>query len=278
VSLLDQGVNTFSGPMMVANNGKDFYVVYSISNLESNSTVGGGGLPPYGGVRGIVVAHSADAGKTWTNKYAVVAKTDPTDTSKEESTGTMFPWGFLDPAGNIYIVYGSTRDALGTDHYGYYYVYSTNKGKTWSTPRRIDGLKPGAGSVVFNTGAAVNKGVIDVGWLQKDTSGIGETSGVWSPWFAQISAANTTHPHIVRQKLTSLPNHKGGVCIQGILCGIAPGSGDRSLLDFFELAVNPKTHLAGIVYADNGGFRPGEGKNQGEVVFAAQTKQPKLAK
>src|SRR3954463_13237641 len=30
-SLLDQGINTFSGPMLVDNNTKDFYVVYSIS-------------------------------------------------------------------------------------------------------------------------------------------------------------------------------------------------------------------------------------------------------
>ena len=42
-----------------------------------------------------------------------------------------------------------------------------------------------------------------------------------------------------------------------------------------ELAVNPTTHMAGIVYADNGGARPGEGT--GEVVFAQQTLQPHTA-
>ena len=56
---------------------------------------------------------------------------------------------------------------------------------------------------------------------------------------------------------------------------INPGSRDRSLLDFMELAVNPVTHMAGVVYADNGGFRPGEGK--GEVVFAQQSLQPRIA-
>ena len=277
-SLADQQVNTFSGPMLVDNNGKDFYVVYSISNFESNTSPNGGGLPPFGGVRGIVVAHSGDAGATWSNGYAVVAKPNPADPSQEESTGTMFPWGFLDSAGNVYVVYGSTRDAIGTDHYGFYYVYSTDKGATWSAPKRIDGMNPGQGSIVFNTGGAVSPGLIDVAWLQKDTSGLGEETGTWSPWFAQISAADTSHPTIARQRLTTLPNHKGGVCIQGTVCLVPaePGSHDRSLLDFMELAVNPVTHLAGVVYADNGGFRPGEGK--GEVVFAQQTDQPKIAR
>ena len=279
-SILDQGINTFSGPMLVDNNGQDFYTVYSISNFESNVSPSGGGIPPFGAVRGIIVAHSADAGKTWTNKYAVVAKNN-TDPSKEESTGTMFPWGFLDQAGNVYIVFGSTRDAGGgTDHYGFYYVYSSDKGAHWSTPKRIDGLPAGQGSIVFNTGAAVSPGVIDVAWLQKDTSAIGTASGVWYPWFAQITGANTATPTITKQKMTSLANHKDGVCILGTICllpaPINPGSRDRSLLDFMELAVNPVTHLAGIVYADNGGFRPGEGK--GEVVFAQQTLQPRIAK
>jgi hypothetical protein len=278
-SILDQGINTFSGPMLVDDNGKDLYVVYSISNFESNVSPNGGGIPPFGAVRGIVVAHSADGGATWTNNYAVVAKNSP-DPSTEESTGTMFPWGFLDPAGNVYVVFGSTRDAGGgTDHYGFYYVYSTDKGAHWSTPRRIDGLPAGQGSIVFNTGAAVSPGLIDVAWLQKDTSAIGAASGVWYPWFAQISAANTGHPTITRQKITTLPNHKNGVCILGTICllpaPVNPGSRDRSLLDFMELAVNPKTHLAGVVYADNGGYRPGEGA--GEVVFAQQSRQPRIA-
>jgi LPXTG-motif cell wall-anchored protein len=280
VSIADQGVNTFSGPMLVDKNDKDFYVVYSVSNADSNASPNGGGIPPFGAVRGLVVAHSADAGQTWSNKYAVVAKPNPSDPSKEDSVGTMFPWGFLDPAGNVYIVFGSTRDAGGgTDHYGFYYVFSGDKGKTWSKPKRIDGLPDGKGSIVFNTGAAVRPGVIDVAWLQKDSSAIGKEEGVWNPWFAQITSADTAHPHITRQQVTTLPNHKDGVCILGTICllpqPVNPGTDDRSLLDFIELSVNPKTGLAGMVYADNGGFRPGQG-DRGEVVFAQQTVQPKI--
>jgi hypothetical protein len=277
--LIDEGINTFSGPMLIDNNAKDFYVVYSISNTESNLSPNGGGIPPFGAVRGIVVAHSKDAGATWTNKYAVVAKPNPSDPSKEDSVGTMFPWGFLDQAGTVYVVFGSTKDnGGGTDHYGFYYVYSTDKGAHWSKAKRIDGLPEGKGSIVFNTGAAVSPGVIDVAWLQKDTSAIGTESGVWHPWFAQITDADSGHPQITRQRVTTVPNHRDGVCILGTICLLpAPvnqGSDDRSLLDFMELSVNPKTHMAGIVFADNGKFAPRSGP---EVVYAAQTVQPKTA-
>jgi hypothetical protein len=81
----------------------------------------------------------------------------------------------------------------------------------------------------------------------------------------------------VQQAVTTIPNHKGGICLQGILCGVAPGSADRSLADFFELAVNPTTGLAGIAYADNNRLQlppDRSGNPQGEVVFAAQTLTP----
>jgi hypothetical protein len=76
--------------------------------------------------------------------------------------------------------------------------------------------------------------------------------------------------------MTDAANHIGGVCIQGILCGIGPGSSDRSLADFFELTVNPVTGMAEVAYAQNAHDRAGE-NGKGEVVFAKQTVQPPLS-
>jgi hypothetical protein len=277
VSVFDQGVNTYSGPMLIDNNNRDMYVVYSISDATSNTSTTQG-VPPYGPVRSIAVAHSSDGGTTWTNRYAVVSPQSANNPAGEASNGTMFPWGFIDQAGTVYIVYDSTISLPGTDHYGYYYTYSKDKGATWSTPYRIDDPRiDGQGSVVFNTGAAVKPGVIDVAWLQKDLGSLGTNDGEWYPYFAQIEGADTATPHLVgRQKMSDTANHLGGVCIQGILCGIAPGSDDRSLADFFELAVNPKTGMAEVAYAQNAHNRPGEA-GRGEVVFAKQTAQPPLS-
>jgi hypothetical protein len=266
--VLDQGVNTFSGPMIVDPNGKDYYVVYSISDLQSNLDPSQG-VPPYGPTRGVVVAHSGDAGKTWTNQYAVVPK--GAGTTDESTEGAIFPWGFADQRGTVYVVFDSTRDG-GGEHYHQYYTYSRDHGTHWSAPRRLDlGLPVGKGASVYATGAAVKPGVIDVAWYQSDNGAPSDDASIWRPHFAQVTGADTSRPRIASQAVTSIPNHKGGICLQGILCGIGPGSSDRSLLDFFELAVNPRTGLAAIAYADN--YRLGGGK--GEVVFAQQTAVPR---
>jgi hypothetical protein len=270
-SFVDQGVNTFSGPMLVANNGTDLYVVYSISTLESNISPTDG-VPPFGPTRGVIVSHSADGGTTWTSTYAAQATPNPTAPASENTEGAIFPWGTLDSAGNVYVVYNATDGTDGT-HFHQYYKYSTDKGATWSAPVRLDTSIPlTAGSSIYATGAAGAAGVLDVAWYQTDTGipSTTNTTDVWTPHFAQVTGANTASPQIAEQAVTTLPNHKAGICLQGILCGIGPGSSDRSVLDFFELAINPVTGMVEIAYADNAG-RNGV---TGEVVFAKQTAGP----
>lgn len=269
-SFYDQGVNTFSGPMLADPNGKDLYVVYSISNLESNidPTVG---VPPFGPVRGLVVAHSGDGGKTWTNTYADVAQPDPTQPANETTENSLFPWGTIDRAGNVYVMFSSTRGTDGT-RFHMYYTVSTDKGKTWKKPVKLDDLPFDKGSSIYATGMGGADGVLDVAWYQTDDGKPSDDNSTWDVHFAQVVGATTPNPQFVEQAVTTIPNHKGGICLQGILCGIGPGSSDRSLLDYIELAINPKTGLAAITYADNNRLGVDTQQNKiGEVVYAAQT-------
>ena len=261
-SLLDQGVNTFSGPMLVDPDGQHYYVVYSISDAQSNANPTQG-VPPFGPVRALVVARSSDGGATWTNTLADVAQISGTSESMEN---TLFPWGFIDSAGTVYVVFDSTRDGAPGDHFHQYYVYSKDHGATWSAPVKVDALGLPDGAAAYATGAAVSPGVIDIAWYQSDNGTPSDDTSVWTPYFAQVTGADTAHPAVKLQAVTSHPNHRGGICLQGILCGLGPGSSDRSLADFFMLAVNPVTHLAEIAYADNASF----GTGKGEVVVAHQ--------
>ncbi|HET6816220.1 MAG TPA: sialidase family protein [Mycobacteriales bacterium] len=271
-SLVDEGGNTFSGPILIDpsdQSGKTMYVVYSISDAQSNLNPNDG-VPPYGPTRGVIVATTRDGGTTWSSHYAVAAPPNP-DGSQEETNGAIFPWGSIDKAGTIYVVYNSTRGETG-DHFHQYYVYSKDHGVHWSKPVKLDKLAHGHGAAIYATSDSGRKGQLAVAWYQTDNGTPSSTAPTttWTPHVALITAADTSRPKIVEQPLSKLPNHKGGICLQGILCGIGPGSSDRSLLDYFQVVFNPKTGKLGIAYADNGGFRPNEGR--GEVVFARQTR------
>ena len=274
-SLIDEGGNTFSGPLLVDPSDRSsqrLYVIYSISDAQSNLNPGDA-VPPYGPTRGVVVAYSSDGGATWTSHYAVHAPQNPNGAS-EPTEGAIFPWGSVDADGTVYVVYNST-DGQVADHFHQYYVYSKDHGASWSKPIRLDTLGNNKGAAIYANSDAAGHGLLDVVWYQTDngTPSSTDKSVLWTPHFAQVTGASSGHPHVVQQALSKVPNHRGGICLQGILCGIGPGSSDRSLLDYFQVSINPKTGLAGIAYADNAGLRPGGVK--GEVVFARQTKVPR---
>jgi hypothetical protein len=273
-SLVDEGGNTFSGPILVDpsdQSGKTMYVIYSISDAQSNLNPNDG-VPPYGPTRGVIVATTRDGGATWSSHYAVVAPPQA-DGSQEEADGAIFPWGSIDKAGTLYVVYNSTRGETG-DHFHQYYVFSKDHGSHWSKPVKLDKLAHGHGAAIYATSDAGKKGQLAVAYYETGNGTPSSTSSsvTWTPHIALVSGADSAHPHIVEQKLSKLPNHKGGICLEGILCGVGPGSSDRSLLDYFQVGFNPRTGMLGIAYADNGGFRKNEGR--GEVVFARQTIQP----
>jgi hypothetical protein len=212
-----------------------------------------------------------------------VVSTPKPDPSTENNTGVLFPWGTIDRAGNVYLVYNAST-AAGGDHYRQYYVWSSDHGKTWSKPIRLDTLPGSAkGAAVYATGAAGAPGVLDVAWYQTENGAPSDDKSVWHVEFTQVRGANTAHPQITTPVQIGAPNHKGGICLQGILCGVAPGSGDRSLLDFFQLEINPQTGMAEIAYAANLGLGVDKSNGvvsgnvqhlttpRGQVVFARQT-------
>lgn len=254
-SLVDQGVNTFSGPMLVSPDGKDLYVIYSISDAQSNVV---DGTPPFGHSKGIIVAHKGPEDGSFSNKYAVTSATN-------EGNGAIFSWGTVDAAGNVYVLYNSDKGSKG--HFHTYYVYSTDKAKTWSAPIKVDTDPLDTGVHIYATGAAGAPGVLDMAWYEapKATSAA-DNSAAWHVQFAQIRNATTSKPQITTARMSDDDIHHGNICLNGLLCVLG---GDRSLADFFELVIGPDG-MAQVAYADNFEARTGKG----EVVWAKQTSGP----
>ncbi len=266
-SLVDQGGNTFSGPMLVSPDGRDSYVVYSISDLGSNVKTS---TPPYGPTRGIIVAHKSAEQTAYTNKYAVTSTAGAVN-------GAIFPWGTIDKAGTVYLLFNSDAGAPG--HFHTYYKYSKDHAATWSAPIKVDDAPLTSGVQIYSTGQAGAPGVLDMAWYGTDNgASAADKLGKWRVHFAQIRNASSSHPQFTRAVVSPGIIHQGDICLNGLLC---TAGGDRSLLDFFELAIG-KDGMAYIAYASNAvyGSHPSTSltapvthavSHTGRVVFAKQT-------
>ena len=253
-SIIDQGVNTFSGPMVISPDGRDYYVAYALSNAQSNAT--STNPPGFGHPKGIVVAHKGPESTTFTNKYAVVS-------TGNETNSADFPWLTIDKKGNLYVVYASDIGSPG--HYHMYYEYSTNKAATWSKPIQIDGDALAQGVHIYPAGMGGADGVLDVAWYETNAASADDKTAFWHAEFAQIRGAHTK-PTIARAQLSDDAIHHADICLNGTLCALG---GNRKLLDFFELAIGPDG-LAQVAYADD--YEAVSGK--GEVVWAKQKSGP----
>jgi hypothetical protein len=222
------------GGIAVDPTGGQVYVTYSKQN--------GSGL---GGAVGVAV--STDSGLTWTN----------TSIPGTGSTGSAFDveYNFIpvkvDSNGTVYAVWGEGRkivkdsggNFVATGGVAIKYAYSKDHGAHWSTPVT---LSTSSGTTTFPTLDVVSPGVIDVAWYGTSATGDPNTvpaSASWNVVFARVSAANTATPAFTPSVAVS-GIHTG--CIQtgsaGSLCS------DRSLLDFFQLAVD-HSGAANIIYA-----------------------------
>jgi hypothetical protein len=174
----------------------------------------------------IFVTRSADRGQTWT---AAQVFTAPSGTA----LNNVFPSLAVDAVtGALYAVWSDARTvSLAT---------STDHGATWSAPRTVS-VAPAA-TAVFPWVAARN-GVVDVVYYGTTASSKDDPSAVWNVYLAQ----SVNGGRFTQLLVTSHPNHVGVICTGGISC--APGT--RNLLDLFEVAIDPRTGKAGIIYTDD---------------------------
>jgi hypothetical protein len=181
---------------------------------------------------GVYMAVSTDGGVTFTD-YPVYVNPDQT-----VGYGHQFTNVSVDKAGNVYSIYGD-------DHHIYYSV-STNRGQSWTAPRRVDA---GNGTAIFPWSTAGDAGKLDVVYYKTPYYGTEHpdnypASAAWTVGFAQNlkalgggSFSETTATPVV---------HYGGVCESGVAC-----TGNRDLYDDFGVAASPKTGLASIIYSDD---------------------------
>ena len=207
----------------------------------------------------LYLATSRDGGRTWTDStiFSVPA-------ASHRELDLVFPVIGIDSGGGLYAAY--------SDGFKISYVSSTNHGARWTKPFQINadnrGLSPDKGRAdLFPWLVGGAPGKVDVVWYHGqggDTSAYRNpgtndaTHGttVWTVAFAQLfnatatNAAGASQPTVQANNAAITPViHKGSVCNNGTVCGIT-GPGDRTLLDFFQVAVDSGGR-ANIAYASD---------------------------
>src|SRR5438132_832819 len=168
-------------------------VYQSYSAITSPTEVVGAGF------HGVYVGVSTDGGKTFTD-YPVYVNPD-----SSVSYGYQFVNVSADRAGNVYAVYCDGHDV--------FYSFSSDHGKTWTGPFKINS----GGTAIMPWASAGDAGKIDVVYYQstfRDTSKTVDNypdSARWTVAFAQNLSATTAGSGFSTTTATPVV-HTGGVC------------------------------------------------------------------
>ncbi|HEU0132573.1 MAG TPA: hypothetical protein VFQ85_16430 [Mycobacteriales bacterium] len=258
--------------------GDPVHVLYAVfggprdpqDNAQAQIDGNAQGAGAYNHVDTIYLGKSTDGGLTWTD-----TKVYGVDPASHRELNLLFPVVDVDKAGNVYVAW--------SDGFKVEYAVSTDHGTTFSKPYQVNhgnrGLDPVTGAEKPDPGAADlfpwiaagADGLLDVVWYHgfggAPTSNLnyrdpGDANTKWTVAFAQLGDADrsvggvTVPTELTYSEAVTPPVHKGDICQNGTFCSLVPvpgapfSTGDRSLLDFFEVAIDGEGR-ANIALADN---------------------------
>jgi hypothetical protein len=247
----ESGHNGTSIGQIVADGRGNVYVLYGVTRPDTTDTTTG--TPP---ISDIKMSVSRDHGATWSD-YEV------NPGAADANYGNFWMAAGVDKAGNVYAVYSGYAHKGEPMHV--WLQESTDQGETWTDPIFVDDKK---GQDLFGWVAGGGRGVAVVAWYHTDSADKNADDAKWVVKVAQARGLTTKRPYIQTATASDHVMHIGGICTLGIFCGVLPGSSsDRSLLDFFKVAVDPKGRVE-VVWSDNN--RPGTLKTG--VGFARQSR------
>lgn len=166
----------------------------------------------------------------------------------------LFPTVATDKTGNVYMAW------IDKTNFNLYYAFSTNRGKSWSAPVRVN--NSGSATNEFDWAQAGNTGLLTLAWYGTPRTAVGGSDGMPSsladigaatayPWYgftALIKNANAAKPQILQSRFTAKPMHYGAICNSGTTCTLDT-TADRQMADFFGFSVARDGGLR-IVYND----------------------------
>jgi len=228
----DQG-NVVADP--VTHNVYDIYAAGEIGILKAKTT----------DFDHIYVSRSTDGGATWTAVLVFHAATPL-------GLNNVFPALAVDPTNGV-------LHAAWSDGHTVSYSTSSDRGITWSPAVAVN-VAP-ANTALFPWLAA-HHGVVDVAYYGTTASSKDDPTAVWNVYLAQATNGGAFQ----QSRVSITPNHVGVICTAGIAC--QPGT--RNLLDLFQVALDPRSDRAAVIYTDDTIDQTSSGAPLPQVVLAQQ--------
>jgi hypothetical protein len=125
-----------------------------------------------------------------------------------------------------------------TDQHGVWVSFSTDHGSTWSMAMKVSTI-----ATTVMPWVAARGGKVDVVYYGSTASSPDDTSAVWNVYDSQLNGSTWSV-----KRVSNTPNRVGAVCLEGSGC---VNNTNRELLDLFEVAENPATGKAAIIYTDS---------------------------
>lgn len=184
------------------------------------------------------------------------------DAGRGSSFVSIFPSAAVDGAGTVYAL-GDGRLHGDQKGDGVYLFVSRNHGQSFSAPIKVnEGLPQAAqlGSVAGGLGA----GEAVVGWYSSDASP--DHNSDKGRWYYHVAVTYDFGKTWERMQLTPDVFHYGNICNLGVTC---PSTGNRNLLDFSSVGVNPVTGCAFAVIPGDPFDTPANGKTDRSAAYTS---------
>jgi hypothetical protein len=224
VSRTTDGGLTWSAPTPLTNQnmftiGNQIVVLPDGTLVDVTAMYRGSGLQPSANQAFEGVMLSRDAGLTWSQpiKIANQRGTDPTDpeTGDVVRAGVDIPDVAVAPDGTLYVVWGDTGPSGGT-HTDIVLSRSTNGGRTWSTPVKVNQTPmniPGGNQQAFTAAVDVAAdGTVGVSYYDFRSNTADPTTLWTDDWFAHSHDGGQTwsETHVAGPfDMRSAPNARG---------------------------------------------------------------------
>jgi BNR repeat-like domain len=172
----------------------------------------------------IYVSRSADGGRHWTSTRVF-------HTTPFTRLNNFWPSLAVDPiTHSLYTAW--------TDTHGMAVSSSSDGGVTWSAPTTVSTI-----ATTVMPWVAARNGKVDVVYYGSTAGSTDDPNAVWNAYDSQLSGGTWT----VKQ-VSNTPNRIGRICLEGSGC---VNNIDRELLDLFEVAEDPISGKAAVIYTDS---------------------------